>query len=225
MELISMQSLTLLTTIIAIMSNLLSINEKIAKNGLVNTLKIMSYYAIPIIFIKQIIVFTHEAKTICTIFLSIIPILTLFTVKKKKIKFINDDDMTFIWMMFILAILLIYEIFEPCFGIENYSSQITSYIKGLKDFKISIDMYRYMLENLLCTLCLLIDAVKFVLFFIVSFNELVYYSYYIFNAKNNVIIDNLKENIDFRKMFINGFILFIISAFGKYIIHYVIGLF
>lgn len=220
-----MQSLTLLTTIIAIMSNLLSINEKIAKNGLVNTLKIMSYYAIPIIFIKQIIVLTYEAKTALSIMLSIVPILIFVIIKYKRIRFLSDDDTAFIFMMFFISILFIIEIFIPCFGINNYSSQITNYINGLKNFKISIDMYKYMLENLFCTLCLLIDAVKFVLFFIVSLNELIYYSYYIFNSKNNIINDNFNVNINYRKMFINGLILFVISASGKYVIYYVIGLF
>lgn len=68
MELISIQSLTLLTTIIAVVSNLLSINEKISSNGLVNTLKLMSYYVLPIIFLKQIIIFNYEVKSLLTIF-------------------------------------------------------------------------------------------------------------------------------------------------------------
>lgn len=137
MELISVQSLTLLTTIIAIISNLLSVNEKIAQHGLVNTLKIMSYYAIPIIFIKQIIVLTYEVNTAMSILLSIVPITIFFIIRYKRIRFYSDDDTAFIFMMFIISILLIIEIFIPCLGIDNYSSQITNYINGLKDFKIS----------------------------------------------------------------------------------------
>ncbi len=225
MELISVQSLTLLTTIIAIISNLLSVNEKIAQHGLVNTLKIMSYYAIPIIFIKQIIVLTYEVNTAMSILLSIVPITIFFIIRYKRIRFYSDDDTAFIFMMFIISILLIIEIFIPCLGIDNYSSQITNYINGLKDFKISLNMYKYMLENLCSTLYLLVDTVKIVLFIIVSFKELVYYSYYIFNNENNIINDTFNRNIDFRKMLINGLILFIVTAFGKHIIFCVMDLF
>lgn len=82
-----------------------------------------------------------------------------------------------------------------------------------------------MLENLCSTLYLLVDTVKIVLFIIVSFKELVYYSYYIFNNENNIINDTFNRNIDFRKMLINGLILFIVTAFGKHIIFCVMDLF
>lgn len=225
MELISIQSLTLLTTIIAVVSNLLSINEKISSNGLVNTLKLMSYYVLPIIFLKQIIIFNYEVKSLLTIFLSIIPISTLIVVKKNKIKFYSSEDTVFIYTSFILLLILILQIFIPCIGIENYNSQITDYINEIKVYKISIAMYQYMMEYLFCTLCLIIDVVETILFFMVSFKELIYYNQYIFDSKNNIISINYDTSIDFEKMVINMLVLFFLAGFGKQTINYIIGLF
>ncbi len=226
MELINEQSLTLLTTIIAVTSNLLSFNEKIAKNGLVNTLKILSYYVLPIIFLKQIIVFTYEAKSALIILLSIIPILTLFIIKKKKIDFFSENDMMFIWFSFITAILLILQIFIPSFiGIENYNSQITDYINEIKNQELLIDVYKYMEDHLLCTFWLIVDVVIIILFVFVSFKELVYYNDEIFGRENNIISLNYDESVNFKKMFINLLALFFTAGFGKQLVNYVIGLF
>ncbi len=225
MELISVQSLTLLTTIIAVISNFLSINEKIAKNGLVNTLKIISYYILPIIFIQQILLLTYEAKATLAAFLSAIPILTLIIANVKKIIIFDKDDIQMIWLAFFSAVFLIINIFLPCIGFENYDSQITNYINEMKNYKISIELYQYLIEHLFFTLCLMIDVIEIILLFLINFREMSYFITCLFYNVNNINSNHYELNIEYKKMFGNIFALVFLTVAGKPLANYIIGLF
>lgn len=223
MEFINVQSLTLLTTVVAVISNILSLNESIAKNGIVKSLKITTYYLLPIIFIKQIILFVYDIKCLSIIIISTIPILILFATIRKSINFCKIEDKIFIFVTFVTAIILISQVFIPTYGIDNYNSLICDFVTKFREYKISISMYEYMIQNLFCTMCLIIDVIEIILFLYISIKELIYYKRYIF--KNNSISIDLEIDTDLKNMLCKTIALFILVLFSKQTINYILMLF
>lgn len=220
MEFINVQLLTLLTSIIAVMSNFLSLNEKIAKMGIVNLLKILCYYVLPVLFIKQIILFTYNYKFILTIIFSVVPTIIFVIVRKNKVEFFSKDDKHILNVILISTILLIIQLFFSVNGIDNYSNLMTDYISGLNNKMGFYEMLQYISGHLAYTLFVLNDTIILVLFAIVGFKAFFYYKNYLLNESEIDLCPTLE--INFKKFTYNVIILFMLSpGLSKNIIDYI----
>lgn len=222
MELINIQVITLLTAIIAIVSNFLSLNEKIAKMGITNVLKALCYYILPILFIKQIIVITYTSQLALSIIFLIISLTVFILIKRYKISFYNNDERYIIYFVLLSSMFFLFQQIFPGFGISNYSNLMMEYINDLTPKMRFIEMVKYITDNLACTLYILSDTITIILFVIVEIKELFYYSEYIINGSNHDITIDLDVDIDLKLFSINTILLLLISTgFMKCIINYV----
>lgn len=107
--------------------------------------------------------------------------------------------------------------------IENYVVQINDFICDLATYRISLELYSFLSQNLFCTISILFDCINIILLILVDIYGRSYYKCYF--ALN---IFELSIEIKWRyKSFVTAvlYCLFFSTGFPKIIINWVLGLF
>lgn len=219
----NIQSLTLLTTLITIISNLLSLNETLSKNGVISIIKILSYYILPLLFIQQILLFTYSIKFVLSIIFCILPLVLLIELvyRINKRNFFNANEVAIIICLItssgcFLGQSLILECFIP-----NYNIQLNNYINCLREYKISEEMYIFLVNNLLFTFSLIINVVAIILFFVVEIKATIYFGNY-----HNITLGNNNDVPDDDTLLLNSMVLCCVACgLSHFIINWIISLF
>jgi hypothetical protein len=180
----NIQLITLLSTLIAVVSNLLSLNEKFSKFGIIGTVKTLSYYVLPIVFIQQILQLVYTLQLLLAIIFSNLPIILIICLIVKRVKgnsFKFKEELSIVLMFIAAFFFLIHAINLKCVFTE-YSNDTNNFIQSLNCYKISDKMYTFLSKNLLYVFGLMIDAVSIILFTIVEIQTFQYFNCHYLNS-------------------------------------------
>lgn len=188
----TIQLLTLLTPIVAVISNLLSVNEKFSKIGIVGVLKMLSYYVLPILFIQQILQVTYSLKYAMSYVYSIFPIiLVVYAIVFKKKSVFDNHELLLIIILAVASFFFILQPFSLNYFINGYANSVSDFFQKLGNYKISEDMYIFLSNNLLLVFWELIDSISLILFAIVEFKTFKYFYICFVNKKFGEQLDYL----------------------------------
>ena len=219
----NIQLISLLSAIIAIISGLLTVSEKVNKIKLSSVIRLLTVYVLPILFIQQIIIFTNKtinAYSAVLIFGAVISIvLSLITSRKgRKI----DSNGIFVLIIICLSSIMLFlhplYIEQMCPG---YNSLLNSFISELTKYKITYEMFLFLSKNLSITLSILSDTVAIVILLIIEINFCNQYRYELFDP-----LDDRPARIApsrFHKLTLYS--LFFSTGVSKWIIFSVVALF
>ncbi len=226
MENFNIQTLTLLATIIGVASNLLSISQNLRKNGIISMFKGLSLCILPVLFIQQIILITNKLmlcynfSILISEFLFVLIIIILNKVEERKT---TAKEIMLPFATVVSTSLFEFQSLYISIIIKDYSDKMNTFITKLSEYKISIEMFIFLSDNLGSAVFTIIDAITV---FVLSITFLYTSKYLLEQEKSlNCCID-LEHFDDKHKYYIYLIISFLLSSgFVKILIQYVLNLF
>lgn len=171
-----LQTISLLATIIAILSNLLSLSEKLSKIGTLGIIKILSYFALPILFFQQILQVTVSAGItfkLIIMFSSLVLFLICLYLKRKDSLIADEFFISILLVISAIAffykkhILLLSSNLNGNIHSLMSNLDIDAFMNSLGKYKICLEMYTFLGTHLLEVFFIMLDSVSIVLFVIV----------------------------------------------------------
>lgn len=161
-----LQTLTLLSSIIAIISGLLSLSKKMRDFGFVKVIRTLCIYILPVLFIQQILIFTLNLQFSIMWINLLYPVAWFIYIKIKNQKYTGKKlyrlyDAEFIILLLVMISVLIFYIREQFFTdtvLFNFFSMRRKFIKELQNYHITFEMFQFLAENLYVSLCSLLDS-------------------------------------------------------------------
>ena len=180
----NIQLLTLLSTIVAIISGLISINDNLSKLKFTSILRVLSCYFLPVLFLQQIILFTYELLPCVYIFCVINGLIFFasYLIHKNNLTgCLNNDRKLILFFVVVSQLLfLVQPLYINCV-ISDYDITVYNFIVALKQYKICGDMYLYLANHLLVTFVILIDTIAVIFIVIMTFLAYDYFNSVLFN--------------------------------------------
>lgn len=222
----NIQTLTLLATIIGVASNLLSISQNLRKNGAISMFKGLSLCILPVLFIQQIILITNKLmlcynfSILISEFLFVLIIIILN--KKEERKTTAKETMLPLATVVSTSLFELQSLYISIF-IKDYNDMMNSFITKLSEYKISIEMFIFLSDNLGFAVFTIIDAITV---FVLSITFLYTFKYFLEQGKSIDCCIDLEPFDDKSKDYICLITsLFLSSGFVKILIQYVLNLF
>lgn len=155
------QLISLLAAIITIITGVLSLSKDLNKTSIIRFCKILCCYSMPILFIQQVITLTNlfqPAIMIIYIFIFSFKVITSHDDYKK----FSDDKCISAFIIIIISIIMFFvgEFGLRDYSVNNFRESRTTFINNLNTYKINIEMFVFLKNNIFMTLCMFLDALN-----------------------------------------------------------------